>query len=189
MTFNIRLITILFVGIFIISTLAAYHSLSFKGESTPTNQPETPDSFMQEITFTRYDAQGVWESRFYTPHSVHYPKRNTTLLENPKLISRGDNQLVWVITAKHGKAEDDGKTVYLNDNVQIQRINSVTHQVSTMTTSTLTAYPQQKFLETDQPVTIIQPGSTIHAIGLNADLKTGDIHLLSNTTSTYAPKT
>jgi lipopolysaccharide export system protein LptC len=193
------LFTLLFICICIGSTALAYYSLNSLGNKA-SNQADTPDSFMQEVNFTRYDAQGIWESRFYTPHTVHYPKQNTAIIDRPRLTSRGgaaqadaantphpkeEDNLIWVITAQHGNSQDDGKIIYLTGQVQIQRIDQTTKKTATMSTSALTAYPKQKYLETDQPVRIVQPGSTIDSVGFTANLNSGDIHLLSKTDSTY----
>jgi len=194
------LITLLFLVIFSGSTWLAYYTLNL---SIPagSNQPNHPDSYMKNVDFTRYNDQGMQESNFHTPSLVHYPKQNSALLVNPRLVSHGGesqnenaqnkkiqdkNRLVWVITAKQGISEDDGKVVYLKGNVQIQRTDTA-GKTATLTTSALTAYPKKKHIETDQPVTIVQPGSIIHAVGFTADLNTGDIHLLSQTQTTYEP--
>ncbi len=168
-----------------LSTWLAFYSFQNSATDVSTNQSDTPDSFMKEVQHTRYNEQGLWESSFYTPNMVHYPKQKTAVLDDPRLNSRGENQLHWIINAKHGIAHDDGETIYLKNQVVIRREDTGSLKVATLTTNALTAYPKRKYIETDQPVKIIQPGSIINSTGFNANLDTGEIRLLSHTDSTY----
>lgn len=178
------LMTLLLFTTFIISAWLASNYLS-TSDTPKKNTPPSADSFMREVHYTMYDKQGHWQNRFYTPYLQHFSSKNMALMDNPHLISRGQDQLIWNITALHGVSEQDGKIIHLHDNVDVERIQAAGQTPSHLTTTTLTAYPNKKYVVTDQPVTIIQPGSIVHSIGLTADLNTGDIQLLSTTRGTY----
>lgn len=152
---------------------------------TNTNPLTTPDAFMTEANYTGFNAEGKWNSRIYATRITHYPDQDTSKLETPKMISRSSNPLTWIITADHGISQHGLKTIYLTDNVVVERIHDANGKTLTFKTTALTTYPQQKLAKTDRPVTIIQPGSTVQATGLTADMNTGDIHLLSSVRGTY----
>lgn len=154
-------------------------------EDANTSQPTTPDAFMTQADYTRYDAQGGLSSFIHTARLVHYADQDRATLESPKIVSRNGSPLSWEITAGHGTTQHGLKTVFLKDNVQVKRIHALKGVTLTLNTAELTAFPQQRFAQTDQPVTIIQPGSVVYATGLTADMATGDIHLLSNVRGTY----
>jgi len=175
---------ILFV-LLLLSIWLAYSSLSNLGVDKGSNRPDTPDSFMNEVYFTRFNQQGMVENSFYTPQLVHYPQQNISKLDKPRLNTVGENGLRWIITADHGIAENGGERIFLNDHVIIQRIEKDANKNATLVTSALTSYPKRKYLETNQLVTLTQLGSMITSIGFNADLNSGDITFLSDTHSTY----
>lgn len=154
-------------------------------DNTNANQLTTPDAFMTEANYTGFDVLGQWNSRIHATVITHYPDQDTTRLETPQMTSRSASPLTWIITADHGTSRHGLKTIYLSNNVVVDRVHVVNGKTLTFTTSALTAYPEQKFAKTDQPVTIVQPGSTVHATGLTANMNTGDIHLLSSVQGIY----
>lgn len=178
------LTTLLFSIACLFSGWLAYYSLGSLGVNY-SSKPDTPDTFMTNIRYIDYDPHGSWESTFSSPQIVHYPKKNTAFLDDPQLISKGENHLIWFITAKHGVTEQDGQVVYLKDQVRIKRVDNATQKNLLLTTTALTAYPKRKYIETDQPLTILQPGSTTRSVGLTADLNTGNIELLAKTDTVY----
>lgn len=176
-------LTLLLIGMLLISIWLSRESyLSLHDDN---NQPSTPDAYMTEVSYTQFDAQGRWRTRLNSPKIVHYSEQDSATLDSPQLISRTPDQLTWIITADHGTSQQGLKTVVLTDNVKIQRIRDSTKQVTTLTTTSMTAYPEQKIAKTDQPVKIVEPGITMNAVGLTADLNTGDINLLSGVQGNY----
>lgn len=179
------LINLTLIALLLFSIWLAYESLSNLGADKGANRPDTPDSFMDEMHFTRFDQQGAIENSFYAPRMEHYPQKNVSKLDNPRLNARGDNNISWIITADHGTATQGGDEVFLEKNVMIKRIEDKTGKTALLTTSALTSYPKRKYLETNQLVTLSELGSMITAIGFTADLNSGDITFLSDTHTTY----
>jgi len=54
-------------------------------------------------------------------------------------------------------------------------------------TTTLSVYPNQQIAKTEDYIVLIQPSIIVKAIGMNANLNTGDIKLLSQARSEYVP--
>lgn len=182
------LMTLLLVTAFISSAWLAsnYLSISQKKSSSADN---SSDAFMTGVKYTLYDKQGQWQTRFTTPYLKHYTQGDRALIDKPYLTTKGQDKLTWIITADNGISENSGKTILLHDNVHVQRITSSNQKTADLTTTAMTAHPKEKLVMTDQPVTIIQPGSIVHATGLNADLNTGDITLLAATQGVYEKPT
>jgi lipopolysaccharide export system protein LptC len=154
-------------------------------EDVNISQPTTPDSFMVDMEYTGFDAAGQWSSRLKSARVTHYPDQDSSALESPKMTSRS-GLLTWIISSNRGTARQGLKVVYMVDQVEVDRIHATKGKTLTLLTSTLDAYPPEKWAQTDKPVTIVQPGSTVHATGLTANLDTGDIYLLSRVEGTYA---
>jgi LPS export ABC transporter protein LptC len=157
--------------------------------TTPTNekanQPTTPDAFMTGMRYTQFDLDGKWKSSFDAEHMVHYSAEDTALFDKPRLVSRDQHRETWIISANHSTNKHGGNTVYLKDNVQIQRFDATNQKNLDLTTTAMIAYPNRHIIETNQPVIITQPGTVVHAIGMTANMDTGDVHLLSATNGVY----
>lgn len=150
-------------------------------------EANTPDSYMNDVHYVQYDNQGHWQSTLDVKHMVHYSQQDTAKLEQPRLISTGKDKLIWIITADHGISHDGGKVLDLQGHVVVQRLDNGTQKTMQLNTESLVAYPKKKYAETNQPVTITQPGSVMKAIGMTADMNTGDIKLLNQAQGVYEP--
>lgn len=155
------------------------HASFTKNQVVASNLPSTPDSFMTQAYYTHFDQEGTIQSKLYSPKIVHYSENDRSLLKNPTLEMHTLDHQTWIITADSGTSLHGAKEILLQEDVKVQRIKVLQNSLSTMTTTALTAYPDRDFAETDQPVTIIQPGSVVKSVGMTANLKTGDINLLS----------
>lgn len=145
---------------------------------------ENPDGFMTQVHYTHYDKNGDIQSKLYSPKIIHYNENDKAHLEKPSLTMHTVDKQTWIITADQGTSLNGSKQINLQDNVKVQRIKDASH-INTLTTTALTAFPDRQFAQTDQAVTIVQPGSIVKAVGMTANLKTGDITLLSQTQGIY----
>lgn len=170
------------LGSFVLSGWLIHNSLK---SAVASNESTTPDTFMTEVYFTQFNKQGQWQNSFYSPHVSHYQHKNYSHLTEPRMTSQGDDHYQWRISAQTGISEDNGAKIYLKDQVKITRINQATQKETLLTTTAMTAYPKRRYLTTDQPVTITEPGGIINSTGLTADLNTGDISLLANSRGVY----
>lgn len=175
--------TILFLLVLAANIWLMQHSFLYR-DNASMSQSTTPDAFMVDMVYTSFDVKGEWNNHFRSARVTHYGDQDTSILEMPRLVSRSE-PLTWIITAGHGTARHGLKNIHLVDQVQIDRIHVTKGKTLTLLTSALIAYPQEKWVQTDQPVKIIQPGSTVYATGLTANMNTGDIHLLSKVRGNY----
>ncbi len=178
------LLSLLLIASLILSGWLA-RNLLISSNNVKSNQANTPDAFMTGMHYTQYDPQGKWKSSLDAERMVHYSAQDTAVFDKPVMVSRDENQLTWIISANHSTTKHGSNIVYLKDNVQIQRFDATNQKNLDLITSTLTAYPKQHTMETNQPVTIVQPGSVVNAVGLTGNMQTGDINLLSNTHGVY----
>ncbi len=152
-----------------------------------SNSPTTPDGFMTEANYTHFDQNGDVQSQLYSPKVTHFSENDTSFLEKPALVMHTLDHQTWLISAENGSSTHGTKEILLKDNVKVQRTKVLQNTTSTLTTELLRAYPDTNLAETDQPVTIIQPGSIVKSVGMTANLKTGDINLLSEAQGTFLP--
>ncbi len=142
-----------------------------------------PDFFIINSTHTKFNSSGKIQNQIKAGKITHLPTNNIYLFEKPDMLMNTPGEQPWRVTADKGKSEKGKSIVYLWDNVKIVRAASPKNSDFDITTTALTIYPEKRFAETDQPVTIIQSGNITKAVGAKADLKTGIIKLISNINS------
>jgi lipopolysaccharide export system protein LptC len=177
------LFTIVLLAIFVGTTVLAL--LTAKKITSVQYSPsiDSPDFFMTNITHTKFNHKGNIQNQIKANKVIHFTTNNVYLFEKPNMMMYSPNQQPWHITANKGKSEYGKSTVYLWDNVKIVRTASANNSNFDIATSQLTVYPDIKFAETKEPVTIIQTGNITKATGAKADFKTGTIKLISKVKS------
>lgn len=151
-----------------------------------TGQAETPDAFLVKAIYTKMDANGNLDSQISTPNVLHYAKNDISHFTNPYItIYSKDGDQPWIVTANSGQSYSGIAQVLLWDNVKIHEAPGPKNKELTMTTTSIVIYPKTQTTITNQPVTILQPGTVIHSVGLRANLKQGEVHLLSQAKGIY----
>lgn len=152
--------------------------------SIAANQPNTPDQYMLQMDYTRFNSLGKLQDKIYAVKIIHFQNQDSSLLTQPRLLSY-TNEYNWDITADHGTSINGNEQILLKDHVIIKRLTVADNSLMVIKTSSLTAYPYKQMALTNQPVTVEQPDSIINSVGMIANLKTGNIKFLSKTKGIY----
>jgi lipopolysaccharide export system protein LptC len=140
---------------------------------------------MVKAIYTRMDEQGLLASQIYTSKMTHYPHDDVSKFTDPRIIIFTQDRQPWNVTAEQGVSQHGITQVTLQNNVNVHQNAGPNNQELTLTTSSLTIFPETQTAYTNQPVTIIQPGTVINSVGLHADLKKGVVELLSKASGVY----
>jgi lipopolysaccharide export system protein LptC len=154
-------------------------------QQSGTNKPQNPDSFMTNVHIIQMDKHGKPHYELITPKTVSYLLNDSSVLATPFIITYSQDEPPWHIKAKHGKTLHGFDKAFLWDNVSFHQLPGHGSHNATLKTSEMTFYPHKSFAETAKPVTIIQPGSIIHGIGMQADFNKNYLKLLSQTHGQY----
>lgn len=168
--------------------LTAWFVLTTNTKHLGANQPNTPDSYMTDVYAVTLNKDGVIASVLISPKVTGYAENDKTNIQTPFVTIKPRQEPPWHIHADHAKVLDGNTKILLWGNVRISQLPGRNSHFLTLLTTELTLYPDKSFAETDQPVTIKQPGSIVHAIGMQADLNKGYIKLLSKTEGQYGSK-
>jgi lipopolysaccharide export system protein LptC len=180
---GITLILMLALSVGLILQFSHNHS------PNPSNQAERPDTFVLQATYLHLDPNGHLQSKFFSPKVVHYAKDNRSEFASPHVIIYGQDGRPWVIDADHGQSQFGTQQIELWGNVKVQHFITLQQQPElTLLTSRLKYFSDQQLAQTDQPVTILQPGMTVNSVGLKADLKSASVQLISNVKARYESK-
>lgn len=142
---------------------------------------------MENVTATILDKFGKVSMKIVTPKMVHFAKNDSTDFIDPQLTIYHKSPNPWFIESRTAKALHGMDNVVFTDNVVIHHPADYNNPATVIKTTTLTVHPNEKTAETTEPITMIQPNSVMQAIGMHADMDSGNIKLLSQAQGEYDP--
>jgi len=85
----------------------------------------------------------------------------------------------WHLKSDKGQVQSNGDDVQLNGNVQVTGPAPGSDLPLTLTTETMRINTPTEFIETEAPVRVRWSGNVLDAVGMEADLKSGNVRLKS----------
>lgn len=161
--------------------------ISKKAHITPSGKATEPDAFIEKVTATIINKEGVRSLLIESPRMVHYAENDTTLIETPHVTIYRDTPEPWHVNSDYAKATQGTNKIFFWSNVVIHHPYDESTPITTFKTNTLTVFPQQKIAQTDDEVILVQPETIVHAVGMTANLNDGEIKLLSQARGEYVP--
>lgn len=177
--FTVILITV-FVGISLLALMQAKKIIAVH-----TNANDAPDFFMINADYVKFDASGNINNHFYASKITHFGDQNNYVFDNPIMQMYNAGEQPWMITAQKGSSEQGKSKIYLWGKVQLKQGSGGNSNDFSITTTSLMVYPDTKFAETTDAVTIIQGASIAKTIGAKANFKSGTVELLSHVNCEY----
>jgi len=147
----------------------------------------TPDYVINGFVVRQFDANGVLINFMESPELQHIPNQDANLIKAPHIIVKQDNQPAWDIRSMLAKAVNRGDSITFTKQVVIHQDKGDNTQASTFKTEELVYFPKKKYATTAAAVMFEQPGSIVHATGMNAWLEDKHVELLGKTRATYEP--
>jgi len=182
---NVAITILLFLAIALTSWSIIISN--FTQATVVQDDPRKPDSFMIGVVATNLNKNGLPALKLITPKMTHYPENNTTDITTPRVTIYRKSPNPWFIDSDFAKAKNGIDEIIFWSNVIIHHPADIDNPNTSLQTETLTIFPEQQIASTDEPVLFKQPSTTIHAIGMLANLDAGTIKLLSQTQGEYVP--
>lgn len=154
---------------------------------TKRKETTTPDAYMENVVAVIHDKFGKVTMRIVTPKMTHFAQGDTTEFIDPQLTIYHKSPNPWYIASKIARAWHGIDNVIFTDNVTIHHPADYHNPATMIKTTSLTVHPNEKTAETVEPITMIQPNSIMKAIGMQADMDSGNIKLLSQAQGEYVP--
>lgn len=177
--------------LFIIAIGLSSWSILLSKKSKPSitaHLSEEPDAFMENIVAMVMNKEGKPRLKLESPKMFHYAKDDTTELTNPHVVIYRQSPEPWHVNANHAKATWGTSEIVFWDNVIIHHLEDKDNPITTMNTSTLTIFPEQKIAKTSQEIFVTQPNTRIQAVGMLANWEEGTVKLLSQAKEEYVPQ-
>jgi lipopolysaccharide export system protein LptC len=149
-----------------------------------------PDYYGEGLSNRSYTAEGVFERRFIASHSIHYPVQKLTEFTDPELHSVANDGDIWMLKSLLGFHYETTKTLLLQQDVLVAPLSEYLGGEAIQTsirTSELTVYTEEKLAKTDKPVEVTSSDGQINAIGMIIKLDQQKIEFLSEVKARYAP--
>lgn len=171
------------IGLAIWTTMLSMHPTLTKS----TIPSSLPDAYMEDVTALIMNKEGKLTLKIETPQLTHYKENDKTDFIEPTLTLFKESVQPWHITAKFAQATQGIDNVSFWDHVNIHHAADKNHPDTQINTASLTVHPNLKTAETRDLITMVQPDLKVNAIGMHANMNTGDVVLLSQAKGEYAP--
>lgn len=169
-------------------TTAVVMSLAYHTSTLPkVDESKLPDGYMEVVEATILDKNGKVSMKIVTPKMIHFAKGDTTDFVEPQLTLFHQSPTPWFITSKTAVAQHGIDQVLFHQDVTVHRPADFNNPATVIKTISLLVHPNDKTAETSDPITMTQPNTIINAVGMFADMNTGNIKLLSQAKGEYDP--
>ena len=174
---NIILISCLLILFIIINNILSnaldYNSLN--------KNSDVSNHFLNNFEMSETDINGNIAWTLKGDRLEKFPNSARSEVLNPLMHIISSKDSFWIIESKHALDPDSlFKTIYLTGNVIFNKYdNNQINEVKIVTTEAI-IYPDDEIIETDKFATIVTPNSKTSGNGVIANMKKGQIRILSN---------
>jgi lipopolysaccharide export system protein LptC len=145
-----------------------------------------PDSVVDNFTLTRLNEAGRANYVLDARRMLHYPDDDSTHLEAPRFLKRGEGPAVSV-TADRGALTQDGSEANFYGNVLLVREGAGDRGELRVRTASLQVLAEGDRVRTQAQVTITEGRSVISGVGMELDKRTRLFTILSDARGSFEP--
>lgn len=145
-----------------------------------------PDFVAETARIVSFDARGVLHYELLADRISHFPRRELSTLENPRLEVVRDGQTTSV-TARRGEARAGGDEIFLQQDVRVRRSTQDGAPLE-LDALSLTVWPDDERAESREAVIIRQGNGVARGNGLRADNLFGTLELIGAASMTIPPR-
>lgn len=140
---------------------------------------EHPDFIGEGVRLISFDEEGKQHYELIADKVTHYPASDLTDLDMPRL--RYDAQEGEVrVSAARGQSRAAGEEIHLAGDVHVIREGLTGAPDLTLTSPTLTVWPDDERAETSDPVVLTRGDSVARGNGMKADSLFGKLELIGD---------
>lgn len=174
-----RLLWVMLVGVFF--AFGSFWLLQVmhgdEGGPQAAGRSTEPDYIVDNFSFVRMSETG--QPRYVVSGSrlTHRPIDDVSEIEQPVVQSMTTDHPRTTMHAKRARVLNEQNQVDLIGSVDVQRPPGPNTQPMRLRTEALTVLPDEEIMKTDQPVELTLGGATVHAVGMQANNATQQVHL------------
>ena len=143
--------------------------------------PKISNHFINKFKMVETNADGNISWTMQGDRLEKFPNSPRSEVINPIMNVNSTETEKWIISAKHALDPDSlFNSIYLTEDVVFNKYDKNNNNEVNIITTEAAVYPDAEIIETTQFATIITPDSRTTGNGLIADMKNGQIKILSN---------
>ncbi len=154
----------------------------------PSQRRHDPDYVVDNLTHTRFDAQGRVESTLVAAKMLHYPDDDSTDLVAPRIVHTRPDEPRVVLTAERGTMSQDGEEIFLHGNVLIVREAGPEGFEKRMQTSFVHVAQGRSVFLTDRDVVITEGDRVLSGRGMEYHNDTQELFLRARVRGRFEPR-
>lgn len=167
-----------------------YSPRDLMGPDTEDSQARYPETYIEGMSDRAYADTGTLRHTLNAERVIYYTEQGQTkgFVEQPHLVffAQSDSP-PWHLRAERGVADTQRNTLTLKNNVTAYSDHPEFGRI-TVDTDDLLIDTVRQFAQTDKPVTMRSARGITSAVGLNAELESGRVELLSEVQGIYEPQ-
>jgi lipopolysaccharide export system protein LptC len=141
---------------------------------------DEPDYFVEGLTLTKMNAQGLPAFRLEAEGLRHQPDSDATEFVKPRMVSLDPARPRVVMVADRGLVARDGNETQLVGNVVITRAATPQAEALRAETDYALVLADQDIVRTDRPVRIMQGANLLSGVGMELNNEARQLRLDSN---------
>ena len=143
---------------------------------------------LHDFELIALDENGIESFAVRAPHLQETPGARTIELQQPLFLlpDTDDRSKHWLLRSDSAWISDDQSEVRLRDAVKGTSPEGA-ERATTITTERLNVYPRERRATSDVQVTLVQPGTTMTGVGMEALFSENRVTLQSNVKARYEP--
>lgn len=128
--------------------------------------PDKPDGFIENATYRSFDTEGRLSLRMNSTRGEQFHDENRVTMESPRgTLFESESRAPWHIAARRGEYHLQKEQMELNSNVRV-RHESARQGETLLKTQSLSLDNQERIVQTDAAVTILNESSVTRATGM-----------------------
>ncbi len=170
-----RLLYMIALCIAVLSGL--FYFYSGKSANLEANNNQNFSFVANNVNLLKTDESGALSMKTDAKHLQQWVDTNKSELNVLQSVWYQQGHAYATFKADKAFGFNNNEKIILSGNIIGQRLPTNDQPLMTFTTTTLTGYPKQHRVETDQPILIQSPQGKFTSQGFNADLTAGDFNL------------
>lgn len=144
-----------------------------------------PDYQVDQFRVVTMEASGLPSYRLQADSLLHFPSEKWSDLTVPRMQFYQQNTVNWRVSANKGRVYDEGEDILLSGNVILSRPAGSDSGAMQVYTETLLVHTDSQTAETRLLARVEAETHQLKGIGMQADMKKGNIKFMSDVTGVY----
>jgi lipopolysaccharide export system protein LptC len=154
----------------------------------PSLRRHDPDFVVDQLSYTRFNLQGMVESTLAAAKMLHYPDDDSTDLVAPRIVQTRPDEPRVTLTADRGTLSQDGEEIFLYGNVLIVREAGPEGFERRMQTSFVHMAQGRSVFLTDRDIVITEGDRVLSGRGMEYRNDTKELFLRDRVRGRFEPR-